>query len=322
MSTSEKEIVVIGGGSGCITIEDGLLRKTSKVIGITGIHDNGGHSGEIRSKLGVLPPGDITHRMGIRIRDSKVRDLFFYKLNGQRAINELLAAATYKTGRMSQAVKLLEKAFKAHYLGQIIPVSDDDVHLRTELADGSFIDGETSLDLRTSNVPPVNDITFIPKLPNPNPEAIEAIHCADGVVIGSGDFWTSVMPIVKTPGIAKAIAETKAPIIWICNISTKYAETDGYTASTFAEILANEIGRKIDFALLNTADHSFPFNYLKENSFPVEPDVEDCRPFVHQIRALPLSEVVNIGGKKVVRHRGEKASQLIIAILTKPVKIV
>lgn len=329
MSKIEKNhiIAVIGGGSGCLSIEDFLLDQTPEVIGITGAYDNGGHSGEIRSVLGVLPPGDATHRMAIRIRDLAIRGLFTHRwklnnhgINGHRPANELLAAAEHRCGSHSGGIKLVERSINS-YLGKIVPVTDDDIHLRAILEDGSCIDGEDKIDQREEKVPAIIDLAFINKdrtslsAPQPNLESIESIYNADALVIAPGSWWTSIMPVLKTPGIADAIKYSKVPIIWCCNAVTNHAETHDYKASSFAEKLSTLLEKEIDYGLINIIQHGIPPTYFKDESYPVEPDVENCRPFVKRIYTGPLTEVCSIGGVLVIRHNGERVGKVVMDIL-------
>lgn len=324
MARTEKDITitVIGGGSGCLSIEDYLLDITPNVIGITGIHDNGGHSGEIRSVLGLLPPGDATHRMAIRIRDLSIRELFTHRwkidsnhaINGHRPANEWLAAAEHKCGSHSKGIKLVEKMLNT-YIGKVVPVSDDNVHLKAILTTGDIIEGEDKVDQRESCEPSITDIAFTPQNPSPNFEAIESIYNSNVLIIAPGSWWTSIRPILRTPGICEAIRNSGVPVIWCCNTVTNYSETHGYKASDFARGLKEEIGKEIDHAILNVIDHGVPANYAQEGSFAVEADEESCQPYAKKIYTGSFTEVCNIEGKLVIRHHGETVGRLIMDII-------
>lgn len=307
-----------------MSIEDYLLDITPNIIGITGIHDNGGHSGEIRSMLGKLPPGDATHRMAIRIRDLQIRELFThrwkldpnYAINGHRPANEWLAAAEEKCGSHSKGIKLVERMLKDYYRGKVVPVSDDNVHLRAILENNEIIEGEDKIDQRTTCEPAIKDISFTPKDPSSNIEAIESIYNSNALIIAPGSWWTSIRPVLRTPGICNAIRESKVPVIWCCNTVTNYAETHGYKASDFARGLSEELGKNIDHALLNIIDHGMPPNYEKEGSYRVEIDEEQCRPFVENLYVGSFTEVFSIENKLVIRHRGEAVGKLVLEIIS------
>lgn len=327
----ETKIVVIGGGSGPISIEDELLCRTPNVVSITGTHDYGGNTKLIRSILGFSAPGDLTHRIAVHIRNQSIRALFTHRwningdqenyLNGRRPSNELLAAAEYQTGNISRGVRLLEEMINPkYYLGRVIPITDDHIHIRARLEDGSHLDLEDQIDQRKVNKPAIIDIDFIDinrelTSPTPNSEAIDHIYNADGVMCAASSLWTSNMPILKVPGIAQAIRETKAPFILCCNAVTNYGETDGYTTSVFAKKISSQIGKKIDYALLNYPRHGMPLSYETDRSYPVEIDKEATKEFVDKIYTGPFTEVYTIEGRQVIRHNGELVSRVIMAIL-------
>lgn len=315
-------ITVIGGGSGPLSIEDELLNNTPHVLGITGVHDSGGHSGEIRSVLGVRPGGDATHRMAIRIRNPKVRELFTHRwqldkshpMNGHRPSNEMLAAAECLAGCHSGGIKIIEEAFSTHYLGRVIPVSDDDVHLRAIFANGRHLDGEGKIDRRKKSTPKIVDIDFIPHPPTPNHEAIDAVLQTDAIVISPGSWITSIKPILRT--LREAIRQSSAPVIYFCNAFTNYSETHGYTASTFTRELYKELGAKPTYTFINVPAHDVPEAYAKlEKSYIVKVDLENCQPYTQCTHTLPLTEACAINGKLVVRHNGSLAAALIIGII-------
>ncbi len=327
----ETKIVVIGGGSGPISIEDELLDLTPHVTSITGTHDNGNNTKLIRSALGVSAPGDATHRMAVHIRNLQIRNLFTHRwdtvqdednnFNGRRPSNELLATAEYYTKAISKAVKLLEDMINpTYYKGRVIPVTDDRIHLRACLEDDTFLDFEDQIGERNKNKPAIINVNFLDEnknlfLPIPNPESIDSIYNTDAIIIAPSSLWTSNMPILRIPKITDAICASKAPVILICNAITNYAETDGYKTSDFARIISNQIGKKIDFALLNFISHGIPANYETEKSYPVEVDKEATRPFVETIFTGPFTEVFTIKDKPVIRHNGYLVSKVIMSIL-------
>jgi uncharacterized cofD-like protein len=51
-------VVCIGGGTGLSTLLRGLKAYCSPTAIVT-MADSGGHSGQLRDELGVLPPGDV-----------------------------------------------------------------------------------------------------------------------------------------------------------------------------------------------------------------------------------------------------------------------
>ncbi len=309
------------GGSGGVDIIDYLLKYFPRTTSITGVTDNGGHSERIRSTLGVLPPGDATHQFAVHIQDVEIRRLFTVRwkledssLNGNRPGNELLAAAEYSTGSHSAGIKLLEKAFKSSYVGRVIPVSDDNVHLRVHFENGGEVDGEKHIDLMKATDSPIKGVSFIPQDPKPNPEAIEHMANADLIIIPPGTLWGTLIPILKTPGMKDAIQASKAPIFWFCNAVTT-PESQGYTTSRYAEVLVNAMGRGIDYAFINKPSHNLPPSYTEEESVFVQNDLEEKNDFVKHILSTPLTKLEFIEDKLLIRHNGRVTTSEILRVL-------
>lgn len=319
---SQPQITFITGGSGGVPLVNASLNHPFKVTSITGVIDDGGHSGELRSILGVLPPGDATHQIAVHIRDPYTRELFTLRwiingdtlLNGHRPGNDFLSAAEKITGSHSKGIKFLEHAFRADYKGRVIPISDDNVQLRINLVDGSYKDGEHQIDQMTVDDPPIKDLTFLPNTPNPNPEALEHIANADLIVIPPGTLWGSILPILATPGVQEALRYSKAPIAWFCNAVTT-PETHKYKTADFAKRLVDYLGRPIDLAFINKLNHTLPDTYAKEAQYPVEDNLKEGK-LVTKIFRSSLTHLEYSGGKWVIRHNGEKSIQALLKVIS------
>ena len=57
------KIVVIGGGTGMPTLLRGLRKYTESLTAVVTVADDGGSSGILRQKMGVLPPGDFRNNI-------------------------------------------------------------------------------------------------------------------------------------------------------------------------------------------------------------------------------------------------------------------
>lgn len=339
MVDPEKDIIVTGGGgSGPISAEDEILNRTPNLYSLVSSHDaggkrGGGHSREIRTLLGVLPPGDATHRLAVHLRQPDIRDLFTLryslkkgnKLNGHRPSNDFLAGATYHTGSLSEGIKLLEEAFKAHYLGRVIPITDDNIHLRAILENGAHINGEGEIDTREECEPPIIDIEFIGHPIRArakaiqvrlNPEVVEVIQQGAIYVDLAGSEFTSRKPLRRI--ISPAIQESNIRTIWFSNAVTNFGETDGWTASRFLQSASEDFGDRLLFAFVNMPSHEIPPRYIDEKSFQVPADLDSCRPFAENIYGAPLTELFTSrnghGDRDVVRHNGDIVAPLTLGI--------
>lgn len=317
MNLQSLKVVIPGGGSGPISIEDTLLDFIPNVTAITNITDNGGHTQLMRTSLGVSPTGDATQRWAVRIRHNpNVRALLTYRFpeNGQRAANTLLAAAEKITGSHAMGVKLIGEAFKAHVVGNVIPISNSkDTQLKVILNNNSSLEGEEKLDdfMKTKDNFKAVGIEFLPRPPEANPQALESFSEADLIIIPPGTRLGSLMAILEIPGVIKAISQSQAPIICFTNA----LDVKGWTASQFPRYLASKIGRKLDLVIINQPNFDLPTSYKQEYLFFVEPDEEECKLYAKQVIKTPVASLYQIDNKPTIRHNGEVASALILKFL-------
>lgn len=81
----------------------------------------------------------------------------------------------------------------------------------------------------------ISRVALIPGAARPSAAALEAIRDADLILLGPGSLYTSVIPNLLVDGVAKAIAQSDAPKIYVCNIMNSDGETEGYTAADHLE---------------------------------------------------------------------------------------
>lgn len=320
-------IVVPGGGSGPLTFEDALLDLTPNVISLATVTDNGGHTKEVRSVLGVSAPGDIINRMAVHIRDNaRFRSIFLHRFseNGNKALNFLVAAAEKETGSISEGVKIIESELK-DYKGRVIPISDENIHLRAYLENGEVIDGEENFDTLALGSSPIVDIDFtkkvvkdpplyMPIMPKTNEEALYFLRNSDANVIPPGSWRASIMAVLKHPGAADAIRQSRAPLIQVVNAAWS-PETPYWDASHYARDLRDVIGRRIDCIIVNTPDHHFPASYRKESKFPVNPNLDEVALYADEVFKGAFTRVEDINGIPTVRHKGIEVAEIVMDII-------
>ncbi len=85
----------------------------------------------------------------------------------------------------------------------------------------------------------VRSISLIPERPPVPSQVIRAVHEADWVVFGPGSWFTSVLPHLLVPDLARALVTTKARRLVALNLSPQRGETDGFAAHTYLEVLAD-----------------------------------------------------------------------------------
>src|SRR5690606_12104583 len=106
----------------------------------------------------------------------------------------------------------------------------------------------------------IRRISLVPPDVRPMAEALEAIAAADGIVIGPGSLYTSVLPNLLIPQLAEALKKARGRNIFVCNIMTQPGETDGYSASQHLLALKEHVGE-------------IPVNVCIINGQPIPPAV-------------------------------------------------
>src|SRR5690606_39353344 len=107
-----------------------------------------------------------------------------------------------------------------------------------ECADGARVTGESRSPCRGKRI---RRVYLAPAAARAVPEAIEAIREADCIVLGPGSLFTSILPNLLVPEIALAIKESGATKVYVCNVMTQAAATDGFTASDHVKARINHV---------------------------------------------------------------------------------
>jgi uncharacterized cofD-like protein len=84
----------------------------------------------------------------------------------------------------------------------------------------------------------VCSVRLLPRDPPACPESIEVVLEADWIVLGPGSWFTSVIPHLLVPELAKAIHNTAARRILTLNLEPA-DETAGFSAAKHVELLAD-----------------------------------------------------------------------------------
>ncbi len=320
-------IVVIGGGTGLSTLLRGLKRYTANLTAVVTMTDDGGSSGLLQRQMagGMLPPGDIRNCL-VALADAEplMQELFQYRfetiddtdgLSGHSFGNLLIAAMADITGDFEQAIEKTSSILAIR--GRVLPSTVESVLLVGEMADGREVTGETSI---AHDPAAISRIKLCPDAPKPLDVVIEAIEAADVIVMGPGSVFTSVIPNLLVREIAGAVAASKAPKIYVCNVMTQPGETDGFAASDHVKAIAEHVGQHplpagqqiINYVLVNTArpnDEELLARYKKTGSQFVEPDAAE----IIALGYKPISGNF-ISESAVVRHDPEKIAKAILQI--------
>lgn len=314
----KRKIVVLGGGTGSSTLLRGLKEFPVDLTAIVSVCDDGRSTGVLREEFSIPAVGDI-RRVLIALAETEplVKELFNYRfhttsgLDGHTVGNLLLTASSGITGNLSDGIEALSKVFNLK--GKVVPLTEDNVVLMGEMADGSIIEGEHNI---TQNNQPIKRV-FYKEKPVPTKEALQAIKEADLILLSMGSLFTSIIPNLICEEIKDAIDNSKGKIMYACNMVTQPGESDDFKVSDHIKLLNRYLGkRKIDVVIANDGpiDEDMAKRYESlEQKDPVELDREETGCLVDEIISDDYVSVVN----NLLRHDVMKLSLHIFGYLLK-----
>lgn len=327
MEGRRKRIVAIGGGTGTYTVLSGLKAVGSvDLAAVITTADDGGSSGQLRDDRGVLPPGDLFQALialSEAEEDWRAHMQVRFEggpLEGHRMGNIFLTALTQQYGGVIAALKNAHRMLNVQ--GHVVPVTIRPTHLYARLKDGSLLDGEHAIDESPrSGRSPIEEC-FLEPAPTANPEAITTIRSADLIVLGPGDLFTSIIPVLLVPGITEAIRDSRAPVAYVVNLMTKRGQTDGYTARSFRNTLARYLApAEIAHVIVNTAvpPDALLSLYEKEGEYPVVHDLEGPLRYVKTAPLLSNDIISPVKGdalrRSLIRHDQAKLAKAILSLI-------
>jgi uncharacterized cofD-like protein len=258
-------VVAIGGGTGLPTVLRGIRtvsgdtkhehRSAEWLTAVVTVMDDGGSSGQLRSTLGVLPPGDVRNCLAALVREpSTLSQILHDRLPGADGGvghpigNLLLAALSGTEGDILGAIARL--GTQMGITGRVLPATLESVHLTAAFEDGSDIRGESAIAARRGRIRRLT----LERPVRPVPEAIEALVNADLIVVGPGSLYTSLLPNLLVDGVAATISAVNATRVYVANLMTEPGETDGYSLDDHLRVLREHTGFDLfDYVLVNRA---------------------------------------------------------------------
>jgi len=108
---------------------------------------------------------------------------------------------------------------------------------------------------------------------DPNPKAVRQITETDYIIVGPGDLYTSIVPVLIVDDLKTVIQKSKAKIVFVMNLVTKTGQTTNYSALDHVQDLAHYLGRMPDILLIN--DGKVPEKIISWYETHNEHQVED-----------------------------------------------
>lgn len=293
---NELKVVCVGGGLGAPTVMRGLKRHTERITGLIGVTDSGRSTGKVRIALDVPAPGDIRNALVVLAEGpDEIRRLFQHRfrtdkseeLDGMAFGNLFLAALTQLEGSFLGAVEEASRLLGVR--GKVLPVTLYNTHLCAELVDGTVVEQEVNV--RAVGKPAIARIFLKDGHVEPCAGSVEAIAEADLITLGPGSLYTTVCACLLVPEIARAIADSDAPVVYITNTTTQPGQTDAMGLAEHVRTVLDHLGgRGLDVALLN--DDAPPAelreHYAAQGLTYLEPTEAELR----GIRALGVDPVL------------------------------
>ncbi len=192
--------------------------------------------------------------------------------------------------------------------GRVLPVTLAQTSICADLEDGTTICGETEIDTRGINnmgqLSPIKQLRLLPPDAPGCVPAIRAIRRADTIVIGPGDLYTSLIPNLLVPDIAKAVRESDAEKVYICNLMTKHGETDGFQASDFVSEIHRYLGGRVDRVIVN--DGPFPPDVVKMYAEQISVPVKADHSRLTHLTPTVTTGHLNLEDDRLARHDPER----------------
>ncbi len=324
---TEIKIALIGGGTGSFTLLSALKNHTSQIAALVNMVDDGGSTGVLRDELGVLPPGDVRQCLVALSRTPEVRDLFSYRfdsgsMEGHTFGNIFLSALEKMTGDFAEGVKVASRVL--NIVGTVEPITLTNTTLVAKFGD-KIVRGQYNIEMSDfkKNKP---ELWLEPRA-KVNPRALAAISQADLVVIAPGSLYHSLSATLIVPGVGKALAKAKAPIVQVCNLVNKPGHADGYRVKDYVSEIERFIGYPVvDYVLYNTEKPSRELlkKYAKDGEMPVDYCERDFdnRHYKTIGRNLLSNQIWQSGAKSdpmaaqrtLIRHDSELVARAILDI--------
>lgn len=321
---TERRVVTIGGGTGTFALLSHLKKHPFILSAIVTMSDSGGSSRRLMDEFRrQLPLGDLRMSLVALARNGALwREIFMHRFQQQddeeqveskqgvsgHSLGNLVLKGLQdiNNGDLLLAIEDAEELLNT--AGHVLPVTLTQTMICADLEDGSTICDETEIDTRgKKNVGELAAIQRLRLEPENAPacaQAVRAIRRADTIIIGPGDLYTSLLPNLLVHDIARAVRESEAEKVYVCNLMTKHGETDNYKASDFVETIHHYLGGRIDRVIVNNGPFASEIleMYAQENRAPVEADYERLLQMVPNV----VIDRLNLENDSLARHDPER----------------
>jgi uncharacterized cofD-like protein len=246
-------VTALGGGHGLSSSLSALRRLPPGVpvdlTAVVTVADDGGSSGRLRAEFGVLPPGDLRMALAALCGDDEWGETWARvlqhrfagtgEMNGHATGNLLIVSLWELLGDHVTALDWVGRLLGAR--GRVLPMALTPLEISARVSGLARADGERLTTVRgqvavARCAGTIESITLLPEDLRPCPEAVQAVHTADMVVLGPGSWFTSVLPHLMVPALAEALVTTPAHLVVVLNLGQD-GETGGFAAADHLAVL-------------------------------------------------------------------------------------
>jgi uncharacterized cofD-like protein len=239
-------VVALGGGHGLARALATARRYAGRVAAVVSTADDGGSSGRLRRDHGVPAPGDLRKCL-VALAGNGTETLPWIRalehrfgqgeLEGHALGNLLIVGLAEALDDFASALDEIGRL--VHAVGRVMPATTQVVTITADV-EGGPVEGQVAVMTATGRI---RRIALQPPDVVAYPDAVAAIRSADQVVLGPGSLFTSVMPVVCVPGIARALRDTSATVVQVCNVGNEVPETEGFDAADHLRAVLDHGGR-------------------------------------------------------------------------------
>lgn len=312
-----KKVVVLGGGKGISYLLAGLKDFPLDITAVISVADNGQSTGKLREEFHIPAVGDIRKVItSLSESDENIKEMLAYRfhttsdLDGHALGNLILTSLLDITGSLKSAIE--ELSILLDVKSKILPLTEDEnITLMGEAIDGDIIEGEEMITKSPKKIKKL----FYKEEPHILNEVIEALNEADLILLSMGSLYTSLFPNLLAKKLIKALDNTKAPIMYVCNIVTQPGETDNFTVSDHVNLINQYLGtHKLDVVIASNSPISQEMaeKYAsEERKDPVKIDYAVLKSLDVEFIEADLLTIAD----NTLKHHSQKLSSLIFSYL-------
>lgn len=309
-----RKIVCLGGGNAMPKVVlEGLKKYPVKLSVICAVLDSGGSAGKLRKAFQTsISFGDIRRAaLVLAEADSTIKNKFAHRdSDGHVVANVFCTAYAIATSSSEIAIQKLADRLKVPKKYQILPATLDNAQLFAILENGETVNGEGNIDVPKHNKNLEIEEVFLSPPPAGYPLALEAINQANLIIIGPGDLYSSLAQILLIEEISKAIRESRAKKIYICNLMTKYGETNKFSVLDFTLKIEEFLNGHLDYVIYN---NSIPPKKTIKKYKKQHPELLDL---VRINPRLPTPKFIgeNLLKEDLIEHHPDKLAKIILKL--------